>query len=109
MSQVIALGDPHFPNMEDWLNRSDDIEKNKLNAPQAHVSLRTKVITISVSAVSDSNQMDAKQDKLETYSVTLLFTPNWLSYPATFTYIYMSILFFRPFLQYITMPKHIFW
>ena len=65
MQQVIALGDPIFPDMEDWLNRSDDIEKNKLNAPQAHASLGTKVITISVSAASDANQMDTKQDKLE--------------------------------------------
>ena len=51
--------------MEDWLNRSDNIEKNKLNALQAHASLSTKVITISVSAASDGNKMDAEQDKLE--------------------------------------------
>ena len=57
-----------------------------------------------------AQHLSAKRNRQRRYSVTTsLFTPNWLSCPATFTYIYMSIFFFKPFLQYITMPKHIFW
>jgi hypothetical protein len=61
MRHVIALGDPNFPDMEDWLNVLDDVESNHPNVPQTDVSAATAV---PASAKSDNEKMDIEQAKL---------------------------------------------